>query len=166
MGRLGQTRLFHAPRFAGLEPWSSFQPLQPSNLGALIFDHPLQLGDVAHQADDQRLQLGWRQIVEISGRRHAATKPEIALCEKPRPSDLYPSRFPHAPLLLPPAKPPLPGLLPLLLWRDCPDIVRKPRITVRNPRMASIDEMQPAPGRRPLLPPWERGARIFRVRNR
>src|SRR4051794_20947652 len=97
MGRLGQTRLFHAARFAGLEPRSSFQPLQPSNLGTLIFDYPLQLGDVAHQADDQRLQLGWRQIVEISGRRHAATKPEIALCGKPRPSDLPPSRFPMPP---------------------------------------------------------------------
>jgi hypothetical protein len=60
-------------------------PLQPRDLGALIFDHPLQLGDVAHQADDQRLQLGWRQVVEISGRRHAATKPEIALRGKPRP---------------------------------------------------------------------------------
>src|SRR4051794_17138932 len=83
MGRLGQTRLFHAARFAGLEPRSSFQPLQPGNLGALIVDHPLQLGDVAHQADDQRLQLGWRQIVETSGRRYAVTKPEIAYVESP-----------------------------------------------------------------------------------
>jgi hypothetical protein len=87
---LGRTCRFHAARLARRDPRSPLQPFQPRDLRplfrdhrALFRDHPLLLCHLAQHTGDQPLQLGQRQIIEIPGQRHRATKPAITPPEKP-----------------------------------------------------------------------------------
>src|SRR5205814_9456450 len=76
--RLRLARLLHTARLdRRLDRRRTLEPLQASDLGALLGSHLLQRRDLAQQSQHQRLQRGDRQTIKIGGGRHAATGPEI-----------------------------------------------------------------------------------------
>src|SRR5215207_5339336 len=157
LGR-GLAGLLHATR---LDLGPAFEPLETGDLVPLGRDGALQLGDLDHERNHQRLEIRKRPRVQISGQSHARNQSEITPAGNPIRPDFCssysdgPQGFVFAGFSvrqwLSQRPPPWPKFPPLP-WPDF-----APPCTITSPP-TSIEPPGPKPSRPgPRSPPWPLG---------